>query len=1440
MWHYHGFFRPFSVFSGSPRPNTRGWMQSAAIVTACVALAAAFSPAARAQGVSFAGSQIVLGSGFNQPYGVAVDASGDVFVTDTYNSQVKELVAVNGIIPANPTINTLGSGFNHPYGIAVDASGDVFIADTVNGQVKEIVAVNGSIPANATVNTLVSGYSNPFGVAVDAKGNVYFASAGNSSVYEIVAVGGVVPAANPTVLTLGSGFNVPYGVAVDPSGDVYVADAYNNAVKEMLAVNGAIPASPTIVTLSSSFNQPQAVALDPAGDLLVFDSNNTIYKISAVGGSIPSNPAVATVGTFNAAPEGLAVDAKGDIFFGNPGQNEIVELQAQSVDFGSVNVCRAGQATPAPCNSTLTLTYNVAAGTTVGSVKILTAGASNQDFQAEAADASATLCSAQSYNAATTCTVDVTFAPVAPGARNGAVQILDGGGNVLATTPIYGVGVSAAIAFTPSPVASLGSGFNKPRGVAVDGTGDVFVADTVNGQLKEIVAGNGVIAANPTIRTLATGSISPNGVAADGAGNVFFVDAGTSTVKEILAVGGSIPASNPIVVTLASGFEFSEPWGVAVDGGGNVYVSDSVANSVYEIPAVAGYATVKTLAGGFNSPEGVAVDAAGDVFVADTVNNAVKEIVAAGGYTTVKTLGGGFSDPVDVAVDAAGDVVVADLGNNAVKEILAPGGYTTVMTLDTVSSPAAVALDAMGDVYIGSVVNPGSILELERSTPLSLTFASTTVGATSSDSPKAVQFQNIGNATLVGNGSLTDYTDFITVPGPGIVPDCNADGETLAAGAECNFSYEFTPQSVGALSSVASLSDNVLNATNATQSFTLSGTGLAIAPTISFTVPNQTYPSAAFTLSASSNSIAPIAYSLVSGPASVSGSTVTLTNTGTVILQASQAAAGIYAAGSKQATFQVTASATPVTVTPVSLSGGYLNVNAIATTGTAPENGGFSSSYAYESSLIGTSLTYQNLAFPLGAANAPDAASSEKIALPAGTYNQLYLVGASSYGPYASQSVVVTYTDGSTSTFTQSFSDWGAPQKYAGETTVLQMASRITPTGATQAGPWYVYGYTFALAAGKTAASVTLPSNRNIVFFGIGLGGNTAVSLTGSSNVYGIVSAGTKPQGGGYDTNGYAYESSLTGASLSYQNVTFPLTANALDAVSNAKVTLPAGTYNQLYLVGSGVNGAQANQKIVVTYTDGTTSTFTQSFSDWGYPQSYTGETTVLSTASRITPTGATQAGPWNVYGYTFTLTAGKTAASVTLPANRNVVFLGIGLGSATAVNLGGPLNVYAIASPGTAPQNGGLNSGYAYDSALIGTSLTYQGSSFPLGAANALDAASNEKIALPAGSYSQLYLLGGSAYGPYTNQTVVVTYTDGTTSTFTQNFSDWGYPQSYAGETKVLQMASRITPTGATQAGPWYVYGYTFNLTAGKTAASVTLPANGNIVFLAVGLGNQ
>jgi DNA-binding beta-propeller fold protein YncE len=163
-----------------------------------------------------------------------------------------------------------------------------------------------------------------------------------------------------------------------------------------------------------------------------------------------------------------------------------------------------------------------------------------------------------------------------------------------------------------NPLTNLVStGLNDPIGVAVDGAGNVYFADTVNNALKEYNA------STQQVSTLvSTGLLSPEGVALDGAGNVYVADNANGAIKEYIA-------SSQQVSTLVSGLGGTA--GVAVDGVGNVYFTDNANSAIKEYNAATQQVSA-LVSSGLNYPNGVAVDGAGNVYIADTLNNAIKEL----------------------------------------------------------------------------------------------------------------------------------------------------------------------------------------------------------------------------------------------------------------------------------------------------------------------------------------------------------------------------------------------------------------------------------------------------------------------------------------------------------------------------------------------------------------------------------------------------------------------------------------------------------------------------------------------------------------------------------------------------------------------------------------------------------------------------------------------
>ena len=594
-----------------------------------------------------------------------------------------------------------------------------------------------------------------------------------------------------------------------------------------------------------------------------------------------------------------------------------------------------GQEPVGTTSATLTATMTVATAGTVGSISVLTQGATGKDFAFVSGGTCAVGATYAAGSLPATCTVEYTFTPSRPGQRLGAIVLESDAATPapLATALLAATGTGPLATFPGSTALStVGSGFSGPQSVALDGAGDVFVADSGNSAVYEIEAGTGgnpagVVSSSSTVMTVGSGFSAPTALALDGAGNVFVADSGNNAVYEIEAGTGGNAAgavsSASTVVTVGSGF--NSPKGTAVDPSGDVFVADSGNNAVNKIEAgtggnaqgvVSSASTVVTVASGFDAPHGIAFDGIGDLFVADSGNSVVKEIEARTGRglgpvssaSTVVTVGSGFSGPQGVAVDGAGDVFVADSGNNAVKEIEAGTGgnaagvVSAASTVVTVGSgfeaPQGIAVDGAGDVFVADE-RTGAVKEIVLTTPPALGFASTAVGTTSSDSPKAVVVQNSGNAGLafssIALGGNANFPLFGTTT-------CSTSTALDESGL-CTVAADFSPVQPGARSSTITLTDDSLNVNGSAQAINLSGTATAAAGTTAQTImfpqpqtPAQPNTTAGLTASASSG--LRVIYSVVSGPATVSGSTVSYTGVGTVVLEADQYGNGTYAAAS--------------------------------------------------------------------------------------------------------------------------------------------------------------------------------------------------------------------------------------------------------------------------------------------------------------------------------------------------------------------------------------------------------------------------------------------------------------------------------------------------------------------------------------------------------------
>ncbi len=373
---------------------------------------------------------------------------------------------------------------------------------------------------------------------------------------------------------------------------------------------------------------------------------------------------------------------------------------------------------------------------------------------------------------------------------------------------------------------------------------------------------------------------------------------------------------------------------------------------------------------------------------------------------------------------------------------------------------------------------------------------------------------------------------------------------------------------------------------------------------------------------------------------------------------------------------------------PVNLASAY-NLSAITTDGTAFTNGGLDGGgSAYSATLLTSGRILNGVQFNLGTPNSLDAisAAGQTIALPSGKFISLQLLATGIQGNQTAQTIKVTYTDGTTAVLTQSLSDWFTPALNRGEQEAVAMPYRNSASGAKDNRQFNLYGYTLLLNNTKTVKSLTLPSNRNMIILAVTLTTQplgTEVNLATAFNRNGIYTDGTVFTTPGLDGDGFAYSANQLGnaagaTDIVVDNVTFhlaaPNVANALFGTTTP-IALPNGNFNTLQLLGTGVNGEQNAQPITINYTDGSSDTIMQSFSDWTQFSGNQNESIAFQTANRDFQSGTIQSQAFNLYLYRLPVNPSKTVASVLLPGNSNVVFL------AMTLTNGAPLSCDGIES---------------------------------------------------------------------------------------------------------------------------------------------------------------
>jgi sugar lactone lactonase YvrE len=804
----------------------------------------------------------------NYPVSVVVDSSNNVYIADSKDCQVR-------VVPTGTTAGYLtGLTAGNIYAYAGDK--------TDNSGVCSYTAtppVGTSTPVLATSAKL----GNPsYGLAIDASGNIYISDTGNYVIREVsastgymttvagnhTAASGVSAAANGGPATSAE-LEYVWKIAIDRLGNLVIADTNMQQVRY-------VNLSPNTV---NGYMQP--------GYIYALADNGTagdIPNLSAVTGAAISGEGSST------GVDGIAIDSLNNIYYVDYGDGVVRKINASGISpYVAASVGAAGTVQSFYAEVTATAGDTISSFQTASGFGDFTSG-TESGCTLGSSNAVGTVCIEPVTFKPLGPGLRTAPLTLTDSSGNQYTLGLSGIGNApqLAFTPgtITTVAGSGSAGYTGNGSAASGATLSGPSSAVVDTAGNIYIADTANNAVRMIntsgiistVAGSSVGTSGSTGDSgLATSALlnGPSAVALDAADNLYIADTGNNKIREVLAqtgiistIAGNGTSGSTGNGALATSAELSAPAGVAVDLYGNVYISDTGNGAVREVnvlnrfisavatvtdPTGLSYApsaaAITGLTGIYNGPSGVLLVASPSGSVVKQINLATKVVTTVAGSGTSGYLGDGsaatsaeLTSPNSAVEDAAGNIYIADTGNSVLRRVDAyTGNISTIAGNGTAGNtgnsgaatsaeldvPSGVALDASANVYL--VDSSADVLRKISSGSGSgaLAFGSQVLNTTSSAQTLAVT--NTGNLVLTF-AALTVPANFAQVTGNST--DCSST-TSLAAGQSCYLRLTFTPTVGGNVSQTLLITSNTLNVAGTTSTATLTGSSPALtAPAI--------------------------------------------------------------------------------------------------------------------------------------------------------------------------------------------------------------------------------------------------------------------------------------------------------------------------------------------------------------------------------------------------------------------------------------------------------------------------------------------------------------------------------------------------------------------------------------------------------------------------------
>ena len=882
-----------------------------------------------------ADQQIALASGFQLPEGVAVSTNGTIYVADTLNNQV---VTVSSTGVVRPVI-VPGYTLSGPGAVAVDSSGDLFIADSNNARVLEL-KTGGNV-------TLISGstLSYPASLALDSMGDLYIGDAANLAVYKVGAAALQSPNATPSPVTIGNVSGLfPGALACDAAGDLYIADGSSNNIYKLPAgQTTAQNVTPAGFTLSS----PSGLGFDSAGNWYVLDGGNArIVEVPQPQGSAPYEVPINGL----VAPGSLALDPQGNLYVTDLTNNNLTQLiySGNAINLETVAVGSTGPS--------VAVNYELNAAETLTAFKITMQG----DAGPEASIGAGTTCQFQSYTDSPSgnpispsnpfvCTANVQGAPAYPGTRRGALQLLGSSNSVLVSTPITEIGSAAAAEIFPGIASVAVSGFKAAEAVAVSShNGTVYIADSGAGVVyswKGLTGSNTLTPVNTAPNVLS----SPSAVALNGEGDLYIAD---ETLGEVIVVPAAAGSQSYV---LATGELLKHPITLVFDAAGNLYVGDAGAADPYGSEANPGF-VVKVPPGGLPAsivntspvtivyPQALATDASGNLYVADggAASGGTPQLVLVpeDGATASLVTVAGLSQPVGLTIDSAGQLYILDASYPNQLTVLPPdaGTYVVPLPANILQDPSSMAFTAGANTLLVTDIVADDLFELSTS-QAQLAFPTTAVTSPATVSPsQSATIVSAGNVALKPSNSGAAYYETGNVSEFQVQSTAICSGVTqLLPAQSCSLPAAFVPAYQGAQSLLLT---SIFNSASQVQLLLTGTTPNASSVTASptFNPSSGTY-STAQTVTLSDSTAGAVIYYTTDGTTPTTSSDVyrsPIALSGSATLQAMAVAPGYAQSPTASATYVIQSAPTST----INFAGGFPNASGLQLNGVAKVNSG--------------------------------------------------------------------------------------------------------------------------------------------------------------------------------------------------------------------------------------------------------------------------------------------------------------------------------------------------------------------------------------------------------------------------------------------------------------------------------------------------------------------